>query len=138
MTETTSGQSSVPNRVWISWNIGEKYGNGMSLFVGGDSYEEFVYNLEELFGKAFVDLFHADWDAYVTDTLPGKPVTTDQAIKNLRSGGVIGDEPQHGENRKCRHGDMKYRNGTSSKGPWSGWFCPKPKGDPDQCKAIFA
>jgi hypothetical protein len=38
----------------------------------------------------------------------------------------------------CVHGAMIRRTGThATRGPWAGWFCPTPKGTPDQCKAQF-
>lgn len=37
----------------------------------------------------------------------------------------------------CRHGAMTHRTGTSAKGPWTGYFCPQPKGAPDQCEPQF-
>lgn len=41
------------------------------------------------------------------------------------------------ELRTCAHGKRTRREGTSSKGPWVGWFCPLPKGSAGQCKADF-
>lgn len=37
----------------------------------------------------------------------------------------------------CQHGPMVFRTGTSAKGPWSGHFCPTPKGTPGQCDPRF-
>jgi len=37
----------------------------------------------------------------------------------------------------CVHGPRVRRTGNSSRGAWVGWFCPTPKGTPDQCKAEF-
>lgn len=39
----------------------------------------------------------------------------------------------------CKHGDMKFLEGVSSKTgkPWKGYFCPSPKGTPDQCSPQF-
>lgn len=39
----------------------------------------------------------------------------------------------------CKHGVMTYRTGTNKNtgAPWAGWFCPSPKGTPDQCSAQF-
>lgn len=42
-----------------------------------------------------------------------------------------------GATRQCVHGAMVARSGSGAKGPWKGWFCPTPKGTPDQCKAQF-
>lgn len=39
---------------------------------------------------------------------------------------------------QCAHGTRTTRTGNSAKGPWTGHFCPLPKGDPNQCKPIFA
>lgn len=37
----------------------------------------------------------------------------------------------------CSHGPMTYREGNGAKGPWKGYMCPAPKGDPNQCKPVF-
>ena len=37
----------------------------------------------------------------------------------------------------CKHGPLKWLEGQGPKGPWKGWFCPAPKGTPDQCKPKF-
>jgi len=34
---------------------------------------------------------------------------------------------------QCPHGPMTPRSGSGAKGPWKAWFCPTPKGTPDQC-----
>jgi hypothetical protein len=39
--------------------------------------------------------------------------------------------------KACKHGEMKFRNGSSAKGPWKGYFCPSPKGTADQCEPQF-
>ena len=41
--------------------------------------------------------------------------------------------------KKCRHGDMNLKTGTSAKGPWKGWMCGAPKGTPkeQQCDPIW-
>ena len=40
-------------------------------------------------------------------------------------------------NKTCKHGEMRLRTGENDKGQWKGYFCPSPKGTPDQCKTIF-
>jgi hypothetical protein len=37
----------------------------------------------------------------------------------------------------CAHGEMVYKTGTSTKGPWKGYMCPTPKGATDKCDPIF-
>lgn len=34
----------------------------------------------------------------------------------------------------CQHGARTAKSGSSAKGPWKGWMCPAPKGDPTQCQ----
>ena len=40
----------------------------------------------------------------------------------------------------CKHGAMTHRTGTNKTNgsPWSGWFCPSPKGTADQCSPQFS
>jgi hypothetical protein len=43
-----------------------------------------------------------------------------------------------GDGRACHHGTMVFRSGTNKfNKPYSAYFCPSPKGTPDQCKAVF-
>lgn len=39
----------------------------------------------------------------------------------------------------CKHGAMVARSGNNKQTgkPWTGFFCPAPKGTPDQCSPIF-
>ena len=37
----------------------------------------------------------------------------------------------------CVHGQMIGRKGNGAKGEWRGFFCPTPKGTPDQCSPQF-
>lgn len=37
----------------------------------------------------------------------------------------------------CAHGQRVKRSGTSSKGPWTAFFCPTEKGTPGQCEPLF-
>lgn len=39
--------------------------------------------------------------------------------------------------QNCPHGERKYITGTGAKGPWAGWFCPSPRGTPNQCPPVF-
>lgn len=76
---------------------------------------------------------------------------------NVTSTQVINDAPQQGgwaqpqqtaapswsqpdtsQGPACKHGPMVARSGQGAKGPWSGHFCPTPKGTPDQCPPQFA
>jgi hypothetical protein len=38
----------------------------------------------------------------------------------------------------CKHGDLVWRESKAdAPKPWKGWFCPSPKGTPDQCEPKF-
>lgn len=37
----------------------------------------------------------------------------------------------------CMHGAMVHRSGTKNGRDWSGYFCPTPKGTPNQCQPQF-
>lgn len=39
--------------------------------------------------------------------------------------------------KKCRHGDMTLKTGTSAKGPWKAWMCNAPKGAADKCEPVW-
>jgi len=43
----------------------------------------------------------------------------------------------NGQAHACRHGEMAFRSGTSTKGPWKGYMCSAPKGAPDKCDTIW-
>lgn len=81
-------------------------------------------------------------------------VSYNQAVQNLQQGGLIPapglsseapagyQAPQVQQQAQsavpsCAHGQRKRVTGTNSRGDWVGWFCPTPKGTPDQCKAVF-
>lgn len=49
---------------------------------------------------------------------------------------ALGGE-QIAADKVCKHGNMTFKEGTGAKGPWKGWFCPAPKGTPDQCQPVF-
>ena len=44
-----------------------------------------------------------------------------------------------GEEKFCSHGAMQFRSGVSKSNgkAWKGFFCPTPKGTPNQCDAQF-
>lgn len=44
--------------------------------------------------------------------------------------------PQGG-GKQCIHGDMVHRSGNKNGRAWSGYFCPTPKGTPNQCAPVF-
>lgn len=59
----------------------------------------------------------------------GQPVATAAASQ--------GESARPG--KTCPHGTMSWKSGFSAATgkAWQGWFCPSPKGTPDQCKPEF-
>lgn len=93
-----------------------------------------------------------DLDALFDEVLAGETMTKALAVAELLTGAQTvtsglsdtREAPDFAQNngpaeviRMCGHGKRTKRTGTSSKGPWVGWFCPLEKGDPNQCKAEF-
>lgn len=50
-----------------------------------------------------------------------------------------GVPPQRAEvpGPQCKHGAMVKRSGEKNGRAWTGFFCPTPKGTPDQCRPQF-
>jgi hypothetical protein len=69
--------------------------------------------------------------AVVTDGLAGPPAASQEPPVTVAAGPVAEVV------RMCSHGKRTRREGNSARGQWVGWFCPLPKGDPNQCKPDF-
>ena len=64
-------------------------------------------------------------------------VQADPAQTNVVQGD-FGRAPQaEAPGPQCQHGERVHRTGNGAKGPWGAWFCPTPKGTPDQCAPIW-
>lgn len=56
------------------------------------------------------------------------------------SGGRGGSKPRltyEEASADCVHGERVRRSGNGARGEWVGYFCPTPKGTPDQCSPQF-
>jgi hypothetical protein len=98
------------------------------LVVRGNTVDELQGNiraLQDLFDEVVEteNLLHA---AYRVKA-PEVPVPAPQAAAPATT------PTDSGEVRMCVHGKRTERSGTSAKGSWTGFFCPQPKGAPDQC-----
>ena len=100
--------------------------NGDLFTIRGDDPGQFFSRLEafNMFPqvKTFIDTFNGDTTvpAAVANAFP------DAQVVNTATGAPT-----------CSHGPRIHRKGTGAKGPWQAWFCPTPKGTPDQCKPMF-
>lgn len=119
--------------------VNVKTKNNTIFTVRGDSAEELNNNitevinfgvndsvlaLEELFfGQSAVDIVTNTLGATVTGVTNFAPVPPPVATAPASVAG----------SRVCAHGVMVTRKGSGAKGEWKGYFCPTPKGTPDQC-----
>ncbi len=65
-----------------------------------------------------------------TINTPSAPTAPEFGLNNWMEESDTGVE-------KCKHGVLTERTGVSARGPWTGLFCPLPKGTADQCKPRF-
>lgn len=121
------------------------------LVIGGDSWPEFTMSFCDAYGQ---DAFDNMVSAF-TASVGGTSDLTQRAVQNLQAGGLTGVNPGLDSRTPapawqppakqydaapavmCAHGPMVARSGKGAKGPWSGHFCPQPKGAPDQCQPIW-
>jgi len=59
-------------------------------------------------------------------------------VKRTGNGAKVQASAPSAGDKACIHGTMVKRTGNGAKGEWRGYFCPTPKGTPDQCSASFA
>lgn len=104
--------------------------NQSTLIISGDTPEEFAKNLAEMEPglEAVVSIAH-QMDAFSQEYWSEPPGAGEDLIRDELGGQVSG--------RKCQHGWMQLKSGVSSRGEWSAYMCPAPKG-PGQCKPIDA
>jgi hypothetical protein len=120
--------------------ISSKLPDGRIFVVGGDSLDQFEQNLKGIVGAEKAQDILGEMSASLTGA-----GTHTQAVANLQAGlGATVDHTAHPVNpntapsgRSCIHGAMTGRSGNGAKGPWKGYFCPTPKGTPDQCSPQF-
>ena len=102
------------------------------IVVRGNTVEELVANAQALTNgdtsalQVVVDVqntLHAINTVSAPDVPQSEPAPAQQAPQGAAE--VV---------RVCSHGKRVRKTGTSAKGAWAGWFCPLPKGSPDQCK----
>lgn len=118
---------------------------GTIVTVRGDSAEQLNSNitelinfavndsilaLEELFvGPSAVDVVKNALGATVVSSTPLPPASGFAPVPPP----VSAAPPSSAGQRLCSHGPMVTRKGSGAKGEWKGYFCPTPKGTPDQC-----
>lgn len=109
----------------LATNIGGLIANGINDHVDA---------LEELFlgttAPSAVDMVTKSLGATVISQTPVAPPQTFAPVPPPAATPTA--TPVAGV-RMCNHGPMTPRKGNGAKGEWKGYFCPTPKGTPDQC-----
>ena len=105
--------------------IDGKYQDGP--YVTTITAEQAVANVAAAFPAAVVEP-----PVYIQQPQQFAPVAPPQTYLQQPAAAVAGA-------KHCKHGAMVARSGTSAKTgkPWNGYFCPSPKGTPDQCDPEF-
>lgn len=78
----------------------------------------------------------ADLSTLITSTSAALGANVTPAANVAYAKTALGAE-EISADKVCKHGNMTFKQGTGAKGPWKGWFCPSPKGTPDQCQPVF-
>lgn len=122
-----------------SLQISSKLPDGRIFVVGGDDIDSFETNLKSILGPEKAQDVLGEMAASLSGA--GNPV---QVITNAFPGATVDHtaHPTQGAqlapaSRSCQHGTLTPRTGSGAKGPWKGFFCPSPKGTPDQCSPVF-
>ena len=130
--------------------VNVKTAKGTIVTARGDSAEELISNINALVAEGAADAI-----ATLEQVLTGMPSVSpsnnaiDTVVASL--GGTVVSETQttgfapvpppvsaapstSAGQVSCSHGSMIGRKGNGAKGEWKGYFCPTPKGTPDQCQ----
>jgi hypothetical protein len=62
---------------------------------------------------------------------------TTETVKEQQTWGTPTTTSQTISRPSCQHGQRVGREGNGAKGPWRAYFCPTPKGTPDQCDPMW-
>lgn len=119
--------------------VNVKTSAGTIVTVRGDTAQELANNINE-----FEENGIAISVAALEGLLVGKPSTVTPAAVASALGGTVVETtfapvppPTQAGQVTCSHGAMVKRTGSGAKGEWRGYFCPTPKGTPDQCQPQF-
>jgi len=77
------------------------------------------------------------YPAVVTQTFPGATVVSETPAPYQAP--IQSQQPVVTNPNSCKHGARVYRESKpGAPKAWKGYFCPSPKGTPDQCEPVFS
>lgn len=116
---------------------------GNLFTIRGDSFQSFIENLQNAHHVPEVEEFlkvitGENKLAQVFEVPAETPTAPSQTFAPVAPP-VTQAAPVTPTGPVCKHGAMNHRTGTNKNNgaPWSGYFCPSPKGTPDQCPPQF-
>jgi len=124
--------------------VNVKTKNNTIFTVRGDTAEELNSNITDVINFSVSDLVLALEELFL-EVKPPAPSSVDIVANALGATVIeatnfapvpppVATAPVSvAGQRMCQHGPMVTRKGTGAKGEWKGYFCPTPKGTPDQC-----
>lgn len=125
---------------------------GTIFTVRGDTAEELTANINSVLNAQIPDFIGGLEEALLGVTHTPAPAPSAVDLVTAVGGAVVAETPrpafspvpppvavpQPSAGKQCVHGEMIRRSGNGAKGEWRGFFCPTPKGTPDQCSPAFA
>ena len=129
---------------------------GTIFTVRGDTAEELTSNINSVINAQIPDFIGGLEEALLGMTHSAPVAVAPASAVDLVTavgGSVVAETPRPAfspipppvavataptAGKQCVHGEMIRRTGNGAKGEWRGFFCPTPKGTPDQCSPAFA
>lgn len=104
--------------------------------IYADTVVDGIAQMQELLGALpiIAEVEHA----IANGTVTAPPITHALSEGIITPAQVAAAPAPAPQGHTCRHGAMVQRSGTAKNGKaWTGYFCPAPKGAPDQCEPQF-
>lgn len=125
--------SSTESPFSVSMKADESFG-APQLTVRADTAADLVERLDSLTEDAIQKI------ADLKMLMVGASVVSNSNSSSSASSSAPAQENQaaNGGNLKtCAHGVRTRKEGTNSRGPWVGFFCPRPRNAADRCDPIY-
>lgn len=122
-----------------NFQISGKAADGRIYVIGGENFAEFCANLQDIYGPG-ADRVIEDFN-FLLDPSIAEAAATAAGLRTAApapSPAPSAGAPSAPGAPECAHGARVFRTGTGAKGQWQAWFCPTPKGTPNQCAAQWA
>lgn len=84
-----------------------------------------------------VDLVQQTFGPMETTVTPLPPQPAFAPVPPPTGGGYAPAASAGTSSKACLHGEMTKREGSGQWGPYKAYYCPTPKGTPDQCKPVY-